>query len=147
MKALHAAVAAFLVCSGVLQAADTREDARPAASLRGAFDREAARQPALDGFSSQAAPLSAFAVTEQGPVLQETRFRRFEIVFFTSLPASVLLSLLGVIAFRSAAGHSGSFSSVEYGYLALSTVGISLGIAASDSRSARVVKTYRRGHQ
>jgi hypothetical protein len=155
MRALLVAVTAFFMCSGVLPAADTLEVARPAGCLGGALDRAWVRTPTQGGFRSpweslqpfQAMPLNTFALPEEEPDRKETSFRRSEILFFSSLPVTTLISLLGVIAFRSAAGHTGDFSSIEYQYLALSTIGMSLYIAASDSRSNRSDKTYRRGHR
>jgi hypothetical protein len=75
---------------------------------------------------------------------EETKARRFEIVFLTSLPVSALLTLLGTVAFRSVAGTSDDFTSVEYGYLALSTVGVSLGIAVSDYIKTGSGRPHRR---
>jgi len=66
---------------------------------------------------------------------RETPLRRFETVFFISLPASALLSFLGVTAYRGAARKTGNFSPSEFIYIALSTIGISLSIAAHDNRS------------
>jgi hypothetical protein len=155
MRALLVAVTAFFMCAGVLPAADTNGAARPAGCLGGTLDRAWVRTPTQGGFSSsweglqpfQAMPLNTFALPEEEPDRKETSFRRFEILFFTSLPVTTLISLLGVIAFRSAAGHTGDFSAVEYQYLALSTIGMSLYIAVSDSRSNRIDKTYRRGNR
>lgn len=70
---------------------------------------------------------------------QESKARRFEIIFFISLPASAIISVLGVMAFKSASGNMAGFSSAEYGYIALSSIGISLSIAIRDSR-----KVYRK---
>jgi hypothetical protein len=66
---------------------------------------------------------------------EETQLRRFETIFFISLPAGVIFSLLGVLAFRGATGISGPFTSLEYPYIFLSTVGISLSIAFHDNRA------------
>lgn len=66
---------------------------------------------------------------------RETPLRRFETVFFISLPAGALLSFLGLTAYRAAAGKTGVLLPSEYVYIALSTIGISLSIAAHDTRS------------
>jgi hypothetical protein len=146
MKTLIVAVTAFFMCWGVLPAAETLGDGNSASLLSCALSHEGVRAP-FRGKIHPATQLNTLALPDHGLDREETRFRRFEIVFFTSLPASVLLSLLGVIAFRSAAGHTGGLSAVEYRYLALSTVSMSLCIAASDSRNAYGDKTYRRGHR
>ena len=65
---------------------------------------------------------------------EETQLRRFETIFFISLPAGVIFSLLGVLAFRGATGISGPFTRIEYPYIFLSSVGISLSIAFHDNR-------------
>ena len=70
---------------------------------------------------------------------QETQLRRFETIFFISLPASFLFSFLGFTAYRWASGKSGSFAPMEYRYLIFSTIGISLSIAIRDNRV-----TYRK---
>jgi hypothetical protein len=70
---------------------------------------------------------------------QETQLRRFETIFFISLPASFLFSFLGFTAYRWASGRSGSFTSMEYRYLIFSTIGTSLSIAIGDNRV-----TYRK---
>jgi len=77
-----------------------------------------------------------------GTAAEESRLRRFEIIFFISLPASVLLSLVGVLAFRGAAGRSGGFSQIEFQYIALSSIGISLSVAMRDAKS-----TNKRGYR
>jgi hypothetical protein len=173
MKALLVAVAAFFTCWSVLPAADIPDGGGSSAQssggapLSGVFVSGSSSSgiPLCLGLSLQGArtPLrgsqqpprgrlpgtspNSLALPDEGFDRDETRFRRFEIVFFTSLPASVLLSLLGVIAFRGAAGGAGGFSAVEYRYLAFSTIGISLALAASDGGNAYGNKTYRRGHR
>ncbi len=72
----------------------------------------------------------------------ETPLRRFETVFFISLPASALLSFLGVTAYRGAARKTGNLSPSEFLYIALSTIGISLSIAAHDNRSLSGKEIY-----
>lgn len=147
MKALLIAVTAFFICWGVVPAADTLEPARPAAGLWGALGSAIDRTTTRGDYSTPAATPNTFAFHERETENEEAGSRRFEVVFFTSLPVTILISLLGVVAFRSAAGHTGDFTSAEYTYLALSSVGMSFYIAASDSRSARGGKTYRRGNR
>ena len=72
-----------------------------------------------------------------GTEAEESRLRRSEIIFFISLPASVLLSLLGVIAFRGASRKNEGFSQIEYQYIALSSIGISLSVAMRDVKSTK----------
>ena len=72
-----------------------------------------------------------------GTAVEESRLRRSEIIFFISLPASVLLSLLGVIAFRGASRKNEGFSQIEYQYIALSSIGISLSVAMRDAKSTK----------
>jgi hypothetical protein len=79
---------------------------------------------------------------EKGTTAEESRSRRFETIFFISLPASVLLSLLGVLAFRGASRMSEGFSQIEYQYIVLSSIGISLSVAMRDSKS-----TSKRGYR
>ena len=83
--------------------------------------------------------LIRFEDEEKDAGYQESKSRRFEIIFFISLPASALISMLGVMAFKSATGDMARFSQAEYGYIALSSIGISLSIAVRDSR-----KVYRK---
>jgi hypothetical protein len=66
---------------------------------------------------------------------KESQLRRFETIFFISLPASFLLSFLGTLLYRGFGEGSEPFSNQEYGYLALSTIGISLSIAFHDNRT------------
>jgi len=84
-------------------------------------------------------PLSHFSVSyefeDDHGTYRETPMRRFETVFFISLPAGALLSFLGLAAYRVAARKTGSLLPSEYVYLGLSTIGISLSIAAHDNRS------------
>ena len=65
---------------------------------------------------------------------EETQLRRFETIFFISLPAGVIFSLLGVLAFKGATGISGPLTYIDYQYVFLSAVGISLSIAFHDNR-------------
>jgi hypothetical protein len=79
---------------------------------------------------------------ETGTTAEEPRSRRFETIFFISLPASVLLSLLGVLAFRGASRKSEGFSQIEYQYVVLSSIGISMSVAMRDAKS-----TQKRGYR
>ena len=76
---------------------------------------------------------------EEDDEYQETQLRRFETIFFISLPASFLFNFLGFTAYRWASGKSGSFAPMEYRYLIFSTIGTSLSIAIRDNRV-----TYRK---
>lgn len=69
---------------------------------------------------------------EKQAIEKESSLRRFEIIFFISLPVSAGFSLVGILGYRAASDKSGSFSSAEYIYLALSSIGISLSIAFND---------------
>lgn len=80
-----------------------------------------------------------FDLTEKDVDYEETPLRRFETIFFISMPAAVIFSLLGVVSFRGASGISGPFTSNEYLYIVLSTIGISFSIALNDNRI-----TYRK---
>jgi hypothetical protein len=71
---------------------------------------------------------------EKNQEYEESQLRRFETVFFISLPAGVIFSLLGVLAFRGATGLTGPFTPMEYQYVFLSAVGISVSIAFHDNR-------------
>ena len=63
---------------------------------------------------------------------KESSFRRFEIVFFISLPISFFLSLGGTLLYKGISGNKGNLSNIEYGYIALSSVGISMSVALRD---------------
>lgn len=76
---------------------------------------------------------------EEDDEYKETQLRRFETIFFISLPASFLFSFLGFTAYRWASGRSGSFAPMEYRYLIFSTIGTSLSIAIRDNKV-----TYRK---
>ena len=166
MKALLVVVVVFFACGYVLPAADMPDDGGFSARSSGATASDVPASGDVFSHALSRGEPSTLALPDRGPDRsgpdlqgtdresagqKETNLRRFEIVFFTSLPASVLLSLLGVIAFRSAAGNAGSFSAVEYRYLALSTIGISLGLAASDLAKSGGGKirdeTNLRGHR
>ena len=63
---------------------------------------------------------------------KESSFRRFEIIFFISLPISFLLTLGGTLLYKATSGNKGNFSGIEYRYIALSSVGISISVALRD---------------
>ena len=84
-------------------------------------------------------PITTFDLTEKDADYKETPLRRFETIFFISMPAAAIFSLLGVVSFRGASGVSGPFTSNEYLYIVLSTIGISFSIALNDNRI-----TYRK---
>jgi hypothetical protein len=65
---------------------------------------------------------------------EETQLRRFEIIFFISLPVTFVLSLAGLGAFKLASGSSGGFRSIDYQYVALSSVALSFAVALHDNR-------------
>jgi len=65
---------------------------------------------------------------------KESQFRRFEIIFFISMPASLIFSLLGTEAYKIASKNTGRFEPIEYSFLAFSTLGISFTIAMWDNR-------------
>jgi len=75
-----------------------------------------------------------FDFTDKDSDYKETPLRRFEIIFLISLPVSLLISFLGVEGYRVLGGQVGAFTPVEYRYLLLSTVGISLGVALTDQQ-------------
>ena len=74
---------------------------------------------------------SGEGINEQGEY-RETPLRRFEIIFFISLPVTFLLSTGGTLIFKQASGHRGELNSREYGYILMSSVGLSLSIAIRD---------------
>ncbi len=84
-------------------------------------------------------PITTFDLIEKDVDYEETPLKRFEIIFFISMPAAAIFSLLGVVSFRGASGTSGPFTSNEYLYIVLSTIGISFSIALNDNRI-----TYRK---
>jgi hypothetical protein len=65
---------------------------------------------------------------------EETPARRFEIIFFISMPVTLGLSFAGLAAYKLAAGTWGSFDKTEYAYLAVSTVSLSFSVALHDNR-------------
>lgn len=78
------------------------------------------------------APLAGFEEKDRG--YTETPLRRFEIVFFISLPVSILFTLAGTAAFKAGQGRPIDFTSAEYSYILVSSLGISFAIALRDSR-------------
>jgi len=62
----------------------------------------------------------------------ESSFRRFEIIFFISLPISFLLSFGGTLLYKEISGNRGSLNEIEYSYLTLSSIGISFSVALRD---------------
>jgi hypothetical protein len=71
--------------------------------------------------------------TQKDADYEETPLRRFEIVFFISLPVSLLITFLGIEGYRLASGTIGPFTQIEYQYLILSTLGISFTVALRDN--------------
>ena len=71
--------------------------------------------------------------TEKDADYEETPLRRFEIVFFISLPVSLLITFLGIEGYRVVSGTVGPFTPIEYQYLILSTLGISITVALRDN--------------
>jgi hypothetical protein len=65
---------------------------------------------------------------------EETPARRFEIIFFISMPVTLGLSFAGIAGYKLASGTWGNFQKIEYLYLALSTVSLSFSVALHDHR-------------
>jgi hypothetical protein len=65
---------------------------------------------------------------------EETPARRFEIIFFISMPVTLGLSFAGLSTYKLAADTWGSYGRTDYLYLALSTISLSFSIALHDSR-------------
>ncbi len=76
----------------------------------------------------------AFSFEDKDIDYEETQLRRFEIIFFISLPVTFILSLAGLGAFKLASGSSGGFRSIDYQYIALSSVALSFAVALHDNR-------------
>jgi hypothetical protein len=79
------------------------------------------------------AQLVSYDFTEKDADYEETPLRRFEIVFFISLPVSLLITFLGIEGYRVVSGQIGPFTPIEYQYLILSTLGISFTVALRDN--------------
>ncbi len=94
----------------------------------------------------------AFAFHKQLPLsfedkdrdYEETQLRRFEIIFFISLPVSLFFSFAGAALFKAAAEGEISFSSLDYSYILLSSAGISFTIALRDNRVVYNRVIYRK---
>ncbi len=71
---------------------------------------------------------------EEEDEYEETPFRRFEIVFIISMPLTLALSFAGLTAYKAAAGTLGNYSTIDYTYLTLSTLSLSLSVAIHDYR-------------
>ena len=83
---------------------------------------------------SSALPIS-YDFTEKDRGYEESPLRRFEIVFFISIPVSLLITFLGIEGYRVLNGQTGGFTPVEYRYMIFSTLGISLGVALKDQQA------------
>lgn len=83
---------------------------------------------------SSALPIS-YDFTEKDRGYEESPLRRFEIVFFISIPVSLLITFLGIEGYRVLSGQTGGFTPVEYRYMIFSTLGISLGVALKDQQA------------
>lgn len=82
----------------------------------------------------------SYDFTQKDNDYTESQLRRFEIVFLISLPVSLLLSYLGIQAYRLCDGRTAKFSSMKYRYLFFSSIGISFAVALNDNRI-----TYKKG--
>jgi hypothetical protein len=71
---------------------------------------------------------------EEDEEYEETPLRRFEIVFFISLPVSLLFSFAGASAYSLGTRGGLRFTTPEYGYILASAMGISLAIALHDQK-------------
>jgi len=78
---------------------------------------------------------------------EETQLRRFEIIFFISLPVSLFFSFAGAALFKAAAEGEISFSSLDYSYILLSSAGISFTIAFRDNRAVYRKKAGKQEQQ
>jgi hypothetical protein len=83
---------------------------------------------------SSALPIN-YDFTEKDRGYEESPLRRFEIVFFISIPVSLLITFLGIEGYRVFSGQTGGFTPVEYQYMIFSTLGISLGVAFKDQQA------------
>jgi hypothetical protein len=71
---------------------------------------------------------------EEDGEYEETPFRRFEIIFFISIPMTLALSFAGLAAYKAAAGNWGNYETTDFLYLSLSTFSLSLSVAIHDYR-------------
>lgn len=78
--------------------------------------------------------ITGYDFTQKDSDYEETPLRRFEIVFLISLPVSLLITFLGIESYRVISGKTGAFTSIEYQYLILSTLGISFIVALRDNQ-------------
>jgi hypothetical protein len=83
---------------------------------------------------SSSLPIS-YDFSEKDRGYEESPLRRFEIVFFISIPVSLLITFLGIEGYRVLSGQTGGFTPVEYQYMIFSTLGISLGVALKDQQA------------
>jgi len=65
---------------------------------------------------------------------EETPARRFEIIFFISLPMTLALSFAGLAVYKAASDTWGDYQNTDYIYLALSSISLSLSVAIHDHR-------------
>lgn len=79
--------------------------------------------------------ITYYEFDERDTQYKETELRRFEIIFFISMPVSFIFSFMSVGAYRLVTKKTGGFSSLEYQYLILSTIGISFTVALKDHRN------------
>jgi hypothetical protein len=85
-------------------------------------------------------PIHAEGIFKIHPLLEEDReyeetpFRRFEIIFFISIPMTLALSFAGLAAYKAAAGTWGNYETTDFIYLSLSTFSLSLSVAIHDYR-------------
>jgi hypothetical protein len=84
-------------------------------------------------YNERYADTISYDFTQKDADYQETPLRRFEIVFFISLPVSLLITFLGIEGYRIVSGTIGPFTPIEYQYLVLSTLGISFTVALRDN--------------
>lgn len=94
-----------------------------------------AQEASYEGRTNDPVISYEFDFTDKDSDYEETPLRRFEIIFLISLPISLLITFLGVEGYRVLGGQVGAFTPVEYRYLLLSTVGISLGVALTDQQA------------
>ncbi|MFW6180236.1 MAG: hypothetical protein ACOC8N_00700 [Spirochaetota bacterium] len=124
MKSVPVAVTSLLLC--VLLAG-----AHPAPG--GPPNLKTAPETVTETLPSRPRPIS-YRFPDQEQEYRESPLRRFEIVFFISLPASLLFSLAGASAFSLGSEGALRFTSPAYGYILVSSVGISLALALRDHK-------------
>jgi hypothetical protein len=98
---------------------------------------------AWPGSSSSSSPSSLHGAAGSLPIspylngdidYDETPLRRFEIIFLISLPVTLALSFAGLAAYKAGAGTWGSFETIDYTYLILSSISLSFSVAIHDNR-------------